>query len=290
MGARSRRTTAGHSAAVGVLAVCTISALCAPVAWAEELAAGTERSFAGIAFVWCPAGDFQRGSALAPAELAQRWGGYPEWYSDESPRRGVTIARGFWISKHEVTKGDWARVMETKPWETPAFPVPVNESENSPATWVSWEAAQGFIKALNATEAGSFRLPTEDEWEYACRAATQTPFYFGEDVALLDEHAWYWRNTRALENEYVQDVGTKKPNSWGLHDMFGNAWEWCQDAYHGPKSGGDKDDPGVTRGEHRIIRGGCYNSTAALLRCASRLGSQAANGNEHVGFRICRDP
>ena len=125
-------------------------------------------------------------------------------------------------------------------------------------------------------------MPTETEWEYACRAATDSLFYFDDDVNQLLDYAWF--RTNAIEAK-VCSVGQKKPNAWGLHDMLGNVWEWCEDAYkpYGVSTAKNTD-------AYRVIRGGSVNSTAVFLRCAYRLGSRSDESTPRLGFRVVREP
>jgi formylglycine-generating enzyme required for sulfatase activity len=270
-------------------AVCLVLAAGAAAQGTGDAApeAGTVRTFAGIEFVWCPPGRYACGAGLSAREIAERFGGREEWYADELPRHTVTFSRGFWISKTEITKAQWERVMRSTPWDgqqNAGGGVP-----DTPAVYVSWEAAQRFAVALGRSGEGRFRLPNEAEWEYACRAGSAGPYFFGEDEKGLGEHAWFRDNTVAEGNPMVQPVGRKTPNAWGIHDMLGNAWEWCEDVY-GPHASRE------TRGEdtrsplYRSVRGGSFALQANALRVSFRNGQLATLEDTRTGFRLVREP
>ena len=176
----------------------------------------------------------------------------------------MTIAQGFWLSKYEATQEQWESVMGTTPWSGQSD---MPESPSHPA-FLTWNEAQKFVHALNKTESDSlYRLPSEAEWEYACRAGTTTRWSFGDDESQLGEYAWHDGNSWGS----AQVVGQKLPNPWGLYDMHGNVYEWCQDRY-GPYPSSARTDPtGHAFNKARIIRGGpFFNSAEVYLRSASR--------------------
>src|SRR5262249_1391794 len=148
----------------------------------------------------------------------------------------VTLSRGFWLGKYEVKQGDWKALMASTPWSGKKD---VTEGNESPAAALTWEDAEKFCVELTRKERAAGRgpidwrytLPTEAQWEYACRAGQRTRFTFGDDEAHLGDYAWFQKNADAVGEQYVHQVGTKRANSWGLHDMHGNAWEWCRDWY-----------------------------------------------------------
>jgi formylglycine-generating enzyme required for sulfatase activity len=172
------------------------------------------RTFGGIEMVWCPAGSFMMGSESGD--------------SDESPVHEVTLTQGFWMGKYEVTKAQWEAVMGTTPWAGLDW---ILDDPDSSAVCVSWNNVQDFITALNAQTDESFRLPTEAQWEYACRAGTTTAYSFGDDSGDLSDYAWWLGSVMDGNEKYAHVIGHKLPNPWGLHDMHGNVWEWCQDSY-----------------------------------------------------------
>jgi|APSaa5957512622_1039677.scaffolds.fasta_scaffold06482_3 formylglycine-generating enzyme required for sulfatase activity len=158
---------------------------------------------------------------------------------------------------------------------------PVNESENEPenepdptrlpAVNITWDDAQSFVHKLNEAAGDSlYRLPTEAEWEYACRAGTTTRWSFGDDERQLEEHAWFAENTEDMEKKRALEVGKKSPNPWGLYDMHGNVWEWCHDLYGEYPEGSQTDPTGLEEGKARVIRGGNFGNTARSLRSAYR--------------------
>jgi formylglycine-generating enzyme required for sulfatase activity len=164
-------------------------------------------------FVWIPAGEFQMGSS--------------DGYDNERPVHTVHIKEPFFMTKYPVTQGQWEAVMGNDPSHFKGDP-------QRPVENVSWHDVQAFLQALNQKEAGNaYRLPTEAEWEYACRASTTTAYSFGDDASQLGEYAWYEENSQ----ERTHSVGQKKPNAWGLYDMHGNVWEWVQDCYHDSYTG-----------------------------------------------------
>jgi formylglycine-generating enzyme required for sulfatase activity len=202
--------------------------------------------------------------------------------SDEKPHQ-VTLTKPFYIGVYEVTNAQWRAVMGSVPshWE----------DADRPVEKVSWEDAAEFCRKLSALpeerKAGRvYRLPTEAEWEYACRAGTETTYSFGDDESQLDEYAWYVRNS----GNQTHPVGTKKPNGWGLYDMHGNVWEWCSDWY-GKYPQGEVTDP---QGQGpsgasvrvRVYRGGDWHITARYCRSAYRCGNDPSNRFDGLGFRL----
>jgi sulfatase modifying factor 1 len=245
-------------------------------------------------FVWIPAGDFTMGSR-----------------KDEADRRedenlvAVRITRGFWLGQTEVTQSEWTRVMQTTPWRGRTS---VREGDDYAATYVSWNEALTFCKRLTATERGTgqlpegwkFTLPTEAQWEYACRAATTTRFSFGSADAGLMDHGWFDKNTtnagdkdaskfprrRSLNagQRYAHQVALKTPNPWGLYDMHGNVSEWCRDTY--VRDLHDGDDPEVSApGALRVVRGGSWVLGPRFCRSADRDWSEPAERKNSLGFR-----
>jgi formylglycine-generating enzyme required for sulfatase activity len=147
---------------------------------------------------------------------------------------------------------------------------------------VSWNDAQEFIKRLNGKEGKTYRLPTEAEWEYACCAGSTSRYCFGDDIGKLSEYAWYDKNSGGR----THPVGTKKPNDWGLYDMHGNVWEWCEDWYSDYSSGKVTNPVGPESGSGRVYRGGGWDDYARGCRSASRDGDVPADRNDGIGFRL----
>ena len=200
----------------------------------------------------------------------------------------MRLTKGFWIGKYEVTKGQWAAVMGGSIWF----------GRDAPKNEVSWDECKSFIGRLNAQTAASTRLPTEAEWEYACRAGTGTPFSFGSVLngmqACCNGGEPYGTETRGPANmSGPSDVGSfsRYANAWGINDMHGNVYEWCEDAFADyPLTTGISIDPkNVEGGEIRVIRGGCWNYSPRQCRSAFRTSGNPGLGTSMIGFRIVCD-
>ncbi|HPO13634.1 MAG TPA: SUMF1/EgtB/PvdO family nonheme iron enzyme [Candidatus Hydrogenedentes bacterium] len=237
-----------------------------------ELQAGDMADFAGITFVWCPPGSFSMGdeSKVDP---------------DESPKHTVTFSQGFWMSKYEVTQAQWTAVMGSNP--------SYFQDDDRPVETVSWSQIvepDGYLEKLNEANPGmGFRLPTEAEWEYACRADTTAPYYWGDEPTSGD-YGWYAANSAEGEVLQTHAVGGKLPNDWGLHDMSGNVWEWVQDWYHSNYIGAPSDGSAF-EGEvsaNRVIRGGGFGSVVSSMRSANRDCDNPASVADSHGFRLVR--
>ncbi|MBM4070701.1 MAG: hypothetical protein FJ271_17365 [Planctomycetes bacterium] len=221
-----------------------------------------------------PPGRFLMGSPEEPEEEPGRQG-------NEGPRRSVTMSRPFYLGMHEVTRAQFVKVMGQ----------PALADSSHPMYSVSWGDAVKFCEMLSETSAEKaagrvYRLPTEAEWEYACRAGTQTVFSFGSDQAQLGEHAWYSEND---EGGKTHPVGLKKANAWGLYDMHGNVWEWCADSYQADyyREPAAPDPPGPTTGTGRVYRGGARNNSWTNNRCATRNRDHTSEDAQvNIGFRI----
>ena len=223
---------------------------------------------ASMEFVWVEPGVFQMGSNTGR--------------KDESPVHEVEISRGFWLGKYEVTQGQWKAVMDDEPWSGRAR---VISDSSHPAVIISWDEVQEFIRRINE-EAGEelYRLPTEAEWEYACRAGTQTRWSFGDDTSQLKNYAWYFNNT-----EGAKAVGSRLPNPWGLYDMHGNVWEWVQDWYDEEYyTRSVREDPqGPESGRRRVIRGGHFGHVDGV-RSAYRHLHAPESRSYTIGVRLLR--
>ncbi len=245
-----------------------------PMAAQEAPKPGATRVLKDIEFVWVPAGRHTPGTPGGGAAVAESLGGREEWFSDESPRPEVSI-KGFWMSRTEIRRRDWVRVMNTEPWVGAG----AEGGMDLPATGITWSEAGLFAQTLGQGEEGVYRLPTEDEWEYACRAGGAGLFPFETDAEQLSNHAWFRGNAPGGS---IQPVGGRRPNAWGLMDMLGNAWEWCADAYL-PQTEGALADV-------RVIKGGAANQTGLMTRPAVRVGRPADMRGARVGFRIVFEP
>ncbi len=221
-------------------------------------------------------------------------------YGSEKPAREVKITKDFYIGKYEVTQEHWQAVMGRNPSN--------HQGAKYPVEMVSWEDCQEFVAKLNAKVGGAaFRLPTEAEWEYACRAGSTTAYSFGDASDSLADYAWYGGNS-----DITRPVGEKKPNPWGLYDMYGNVSEWCQDwkaDYTKPKDparcphcGGEwcqltrtdykttpvNDPQGPEHGEFRTNRGGAWISDAYTCRSANRGNFRPGTRSVEIGLRLVR--
>ena len=189
----------------------------------------------------------------------------------------VTLTRAFLIGTTEVTQAQYRAVTGQNP--------SVFKGDDRPVDNVSWNDALQFCQLLSAKTGQTVRLPTEAEWEYACRAGTTTRYAFGDDPdhAQLAAHAWYEANSA----RQTHPVGQKKPNDWGLHDMGGNVWEWCADTFKGPYEDKTVTDPeGPPSGDIRVLRGGCWETGPLSARSANRGGGLATRATSRFGFRI----
>ena len=208
----------------------------------------------------------------------------------EGPVHEVEISKDFWLGKYELTQGQWEAMAGSRPWSGRNNVV---EDPLYPAVYVSWEDAQALIGQLNSAAGEErYRLPSEAEWEYACRAGTRSPWSFGDDEGRLADYAWYHANTLDAGEGYVHAVGLKGANPWGLHDMHGNVWEWVQDWFDGGyyESSPRVDPPGPETGSSRVIRGGRFDDSAWLLRSANRHNVTPALRGEGLGMRLLRVP
>ena len=223
----------------------------------------------GMKFVLIPAGSFTMGS---PSDEPER--------GTSERQHEVIISKPFYLQTTEVSQGQWKKVMGNNPSNFK------NCGEDCPVEQVSWDMAQQFISKLNQMEdTNKYRLPTEAEWEYACRAGTETPYSIGE-VDKLGEYAWYTINSA----NQAHPIGKKKPNDWGLYDMHGNVWEWVQDWLGEYPSNSVVDPKGPPdKGRGRVLRGGSWRSDARFLRSANRDGLLPRVRDGRFGFRVARD-
>jgi len=214
---------------------------------------------ATMELVWCAPGSFEMGS---PLDEAGRF--------ENETRHSVTLTKGFWIGRYEVTQRQWESVMRSN---HSRFKSPDNPVEN-----VSWHDCATFISRVNTVLGGAARLPTEAEWEYACRAGSDAPISGGRHI---DDVAWYDSNS---ENR-THAVGQTSPNAWGIYDMHGNVLEWCFD-WFSPLSGDVVDPKGTPTGSFKVLRGGCWFFFERDCRCAYRLRREPTLRNCIFGFRL----
>lgn len=244
----------------------------------NEPAPGSEQVFLGITFVWIPSGSFYMGTTKSSSELAEIYGGSPSLYSSEYPQHWVTISKGFWMSQTEITQKQWTDIMGYNPSN--------NKGDMLPVENLSWEDCQKFIENINKLGGGTFRLPTEAEWEYACRAGSDYEFCFGDDAKELDNYGWHIYNS----GYQTHPVKQKRPNTWGVYDMHGNVWEWCQDWYDSEyyQYSPVFDPAGPAEGRYKVLRGGTCLRTSARCRSAFRSWNAPDLTMPDQGFRICR--
>lgn len=188
----------------------------------------------------------------------------------------VKIARSFAMCTTEVTQGQWKEIMGNNPSEFH------NCGDNCPVENVSWNEAKEFIKKLNARTGKQYRLPSEQEWAYACQAGVNSE-YCGSDN--IDSVAWYQGNA---ENE-THPISTKRANAWGIYDMSGNVWEWVEDSWHEDFKGAPTDGgPWIGDSTNRVIRGGSWFSDAQSVHATKRFGFNQSGRSNNIGFRIAR--
>jgi formylglycine-generating enzyme required for sulfatase activity len=233
-----------------------------------------------MVFALVPAGSFRMGAPESDS-LA---------FPPERPPRRVTISRPFYLGVYEVTQGQYEQVMGKNPSQ---FHADNGGSRDHPVEKVSWVDAMEFCRRLSERpaerDAGRiYRLPTEAEWEYACRAGKETRYSFGDDPADLAHNAWFQGNAQGR----THPVGRFPPNAWGLCDMHGNVWEWCADLFdpdyyqYGPAT----DPPGALKADRRVLRGGSWYNNGQWCRASSRASFSATVREPYVGFRVALTP
>jgi formylglycine-generating enzyme required for sulfatase activity len=256
----------------------------------DGAAAGEEREVAGVRLCWCPPGTFVMGSP--PTEPERRPG---------EDQVEVTLTRGFWAGKYEVTQSQWRSVVGAFPGEFTA-----GEGDDFPVYTVNFAEAEGFCRKLTELSHASgdlprdweFRLPTEAQWEYACRAGTTTATPFGDKLSSTQANFQGKPYNGAAEGPSLKraaPVGSYAANAWGLHDVLGNEFEWCRDWYHARLPGGvdpdlhdAKESAAVnkTGDVSRVRRGGCWADEGWPCRSAFRLRFEPERRHDHIGFRV----
>ncbi len=226
----------------------------------------------GMKLVLIPAGEFMMGSPDSDGALAHT-------------QQKVRIPKPFYLGECEVTQGQYAALMNARPWTRGPL---VMEGNDYAATYVNWHNAAECCKRLSEKEGRLYRLPTEAEWEYACRGGTTSPFHFGDDASRLSAYAWFKENCSDLHRGYSQKVGQKKSNPYGLYDMHGNVAEWCSDWYEAksPVYGPD----GPLKGPFKVSRGGSWTSPATNCRSVSRGACETRFRIFSLGFRVAASP
>jgi formylglycine-generating enzyme required for sulfatase activity len=255
--------------------------------------AGDEREVGGVKLCWCPPGKFIMGSPL----------GEPDHRPDEEQVE-VTLTKGFWMGKYEVTQGQWKRVMGKIPGERT---VTAGDGDDFPVYWINFTEAEGFCRELTELVHFSadlpaeweFRIPTEAQWEYACRAGATHATSFGD--TLNRKQANFAGKPYAMPDgadagpslKRATKVGSYPANAWRLHDMHGNEFEWCRDWYHTKLPGGVDPDLSSVQGIRnrdgtfsRVRRGGAWGDDGQFCRSALRLRYEPHRDADHIGFRV----
>jgi formylglycine-generating enzyme required for sulfatase activity len=272
----------------------------------RPLATGTEfrdrfldDSGQGPLLVVVPSGRFLMGSSELERRQAMVAGAQKEWIERETPQHWVGFSQPFALGKHPLTVGEWRCYADATGWSDTSEPnwlePGFDQTDEHPVVCVSWDDVQGYLAWLSQTTGHTYRLPTESEWEYACRAGTVTTFNFGEiihtELANYDGHFTYNGGPRGDFRRGTSRIDSFPPNAWGLCDMHGNVWEWTQDTvhenYHGAPIDGSAWDQGGDPGR-RILRGGCWLYNPRYLRSALRNGYSMVGRNDIVGVRIAR--
>jgi formylglycine-generating enzyme required for sulfatase activity len=286
---------------------------------APPVLAKDETNSLGMAFVLVPAGKFTRGSPESE----------PDRQEEEGPPHEVTLTRPFYLGRHEVTVAAFRRFVEEAGYQTqaerdgaggwgydareqkfvgrhPAYTwrnPGYDQTDAHPVINVSWYDAVAFCEWLSKKEGRRYELPTEAEWEYACRAGTTTRFSTGDDPASLQgvanladaaflgkfpaaSYAVGWNDSEP----FAAPVGRYKPNPWGIYDLHGNVWEWCADWFERYTARAVTDPTGGPPGEHKVLRGGAYSVDPKQCRCADRYRSSPAGRNNYYGFRVVLRP
>jgi formylglycine-generating enzyme required for sulfatase activity/serine/threonine protein kinase len=291
-------------------------------AWARHLGVAVETTNSiGMKLALIPPGEFQMGSTPEEIERALAEGkknDYSHWYFDrvpsEGPRHRVKISRPYYLASYLVTQGEYERVVGVNPsaftekqMQLSAFQPPFSDGDakvrleamkkvlgrdtsRHPVETVSWTDAEEFCRRLSAIPAERaakrvYRLPTEAEWEYACRVGTTTRWWCGDEEAGLHGCAWYRENAGRMTHA----VGEKRASPWGLYDMHGNVWQWCADWYDARyyEQSPSADPTGPAGGSYHVPRGGTWDTYAALCRCAYRSIYGIGARNCYSGFRVC---
>ncbi|MFM8724154.1 MAG: formylglycine-generating enzyme family protein, partial [Planctomycetaceae bacterium] len=232
------------------------AARAAQSAWARHLGRAEEwTNKLGMKFRVIPAGTFPMGSPEGKGN------------DNERPQHSVTITKAFGLGVHTVTQGQWRKLMGSTPWSGRSY---VKEGPEIAATYVSWDDGVSFCQKLSSSEGVRYRLPTEAEWEWSCRAGTTTEYSFGDDQGQLGRYAWFEDNADYKNEKYAHAVGQKPANPFGLYDVHGNVWDWCQDwwdkKYYGKSA--EADPAGPASGSSRVVRGGSWDYESANLRSA----------------------
>jgi formylglycine-generating enzyme required for sulfatase activity len=253
-----------------------------------------------LEMVALPAGQFMMGQTEAEkAQLIRQFGeeDYKRYFARELPRHSVTLA-AFALGKYPVTQAQWRAVAALPKVKLDLNPDPSNfKGDNRPVEQVNWHEAMEFCDRLSKKLGQPYTLPSEAQWEYACRAGTTTPFHFGEtittDLANYNGTYTFASGPKGVFRQETTEVGSFPPNSFGLYDMHGNVVEWCLDHFHDSYNGAPADGSAwVTGGDsdRRMLRGGSWNNDPWLCRCACRYRNNPDNRGNNFGFRVVSVP
>jgi formylglycine-generating enzyme required for sulfatase activity len=266
----------------------------------------------GMKMVLIPAGEFMMGSGETAEQLAKAFDSKAEYFAGEYPQHRVRITKPFYMGQYPVTlgeflmfyhdadyklekerdgkedfgtldNGEYGKSASFRPWAPGGW----KPGMDDPVVWVTWNDAVAFCGWLSKKEGKEYRLPTEAQWEYACRAGSTTRYCFGDSESELGDYAWYGKN---LEGWGTKPVGGKRPNAWGLYDMHGNVWQWCADWYDKDYyAASPVDDPkGPDSGLGRVLRGGGWIDPAWICRSAFRRSFEPGYRFDDPGFRVAR--
>jgi formylglycine-generating enzyme required for sulfatase activity len=252
------------------------------------------------------------GSGESAEELAKAYDSKADYFKQEYPQHRVRITKPFYLGQYPVTLGEFlafyhdanyklemerdgkedfgkldngelGKSTNFRPWAPGGW----KPEMDHPVVWVTWNDAAAFCEWLSKKEGKTYRLPTEAQWEYACRAGTTTRYCFGDSESELGDYAWYLKN---LEGWGTKAVGGKRPNRWGLYDMHGNVWQWCSDWYDGDYYANSpvEDPKGPDTGSYRVYRGGSWINDAGDCRSAYRDYGRPVSRHDYLGFRVSR--
>jgi hypothetical protein len=241
-----------------------------PQSFTETLAGNTK-----LEMVKIPAGSFAMGTEETEViRFCREYG--TDWFKNEMPQHRVNLQE-FYLGKYPIIQEQYQAIMGNNPSH-------FKDNPKNPVENVSWNDAQEFCQKLSDKTGKKYRLPSEAEWEYACRAGTQTHYYFGDNADLLGEYAWYGEKSGSK----THPVGQKKPNNWGLYDVSGNVWEWCEDVWHDNYKNAPTDGTAWnhdnSQNNKRVVRGGSWSFYPRYCRSASRLSSDVRYVS--FGFRV----
>ncbi|MEM7015608.1 MAG: formylglycine-generating enzyme family protein [Verrucomicrobiota bacterium] len=252
----------------------------APKKITEGKVAGEVREFGGMIFVWCPPGEFVMGSPESESgHKMEENEPSKEYRLPDETQHPVEITKGFWLAMHECTQSQYSKFMELSKGTTNSI---FGAGDEYPVNYVTWSDAQEYCQKLSA-EIGTnpewrVDLPTEAQWEYACRAGSKGPW-----AGDIGEMAWY----RSNSGEKSHPVGEKKPNAWELRDMHGSVFEWCRNwAENEYEKDRVRDPVGPASGSKRIIRGGSFGNSALQCRSAFRMAFDPKVTAAGIGFRV----